>query len=106
MVGSIVPSWTSKLLLAKDYDFLYVASLVLSTRAHSNPSVLAFGMNSVGVEDHRHDLGSSETSVRETRGDLLDGPAFHLSRPSIPEGAVNVVRRIYRELRGGGGGTR
>lgn len=54
-------------------------------------------MNSIEVEDHRRDLGFSEMSARERD----DGPAFHLSRLSIPEGAVNVVRRIYRELREG-----
>lgn len=42
----------SRLLLARDYDFLYVASLVLSTSSYSSPSV-ASDMNSVGVEDHR-----------------------------------------------------
>lgn len=73
----------------------YMSRVWFYRRARSSPSV-ASDMNSVEVEGHRRDLGSSETSAREAR---LDGPGFHLSRTSIPEGAVNVVRRIYRELR-------
>lgn len=36
-----------------------------------------------------NDLESLETSMRDVGG--LNGSSFHLSRASIPEGAVNVV---------------
>lgn len=58
------------------------------------------------LPENTKEEGRKDASITVTRRFIvftegkkgLNGASFHLSRGSIPEGAVNVVRKIFLEL--------